>query len=378
MNFDYTEEQNMLKDSVARFVQDQYDFDSRTKVAALENGFKRENWNTFAELGWLSVPFAEEQGGFGGSVVDNMMLMEEFGKGLVLEPFLATVVLFGGLLNKAGSAAQKDAHIGAVIEGSLQGAVAFNERQSRYSLQDVKTTAVKSAEGYVLNGEKTVVLNGMSADQLIVSARTAGEQSDQQGVTLLLVDASSTGIEKTGYRMMDGQVVANIRFNEVSVSADALVGEEGQGVLALQSAIGEAIVAIGGEAVGIMDKLHTTTVEYTKTREQFGVAISSFQALQHRMVDMFMACEQTRSLVYRAACSVAGDSDEAAKDILALKVMIGRAGKLVGDEAFQIHGGIGMTDELDIGHYVKRLMMINTLFGDADFSQQKLAQLSVA
>ncbi len=378
MNFDYTEEQNMLKDSVARFVQDQYDFDSRTKVAALEDGFKREHWNTFAELGWLSVPFAEEHGGFGGSVVDNMMLMEEFGKGLVLEPFLATVVLFGGLLNKAGSAAQKDAHIGSIIEGSLQGAVAFNERQSRYSLQDVKTTAVKNGEGYLLNGEKTVVLNGMSADQLIVSARSAGEQSDQQGVTLLLVDASSAGIEKTAYRMMDGQVVANIRFNNVSVSTDAVIGEEGQGVLTLQSVIGEAIVAIGGEAVGIMDKLHTTTVEYTKTREQFGVAISSFQALQHRMVDMFMACEQTRSLVYRAACSVAGGSDEAGKDILALKVMIGRAGKLVGDEAFQIHGGIGMTDELDIGHYVKRLMMINTLFGDADFSQQKLAQLSVA
>ena len=378
MNFDYTEEQNMLKDSVARFVQDQYDFDSRCKVAASEDGFSRENWSTFAELGWLSVPFAEDHGGFGGSVIDTMMLTEEFGKGIVLEPFLATVVLFGGLLSKAGSAAQQDGNIGSIIEGSLQGAVAFNERQSRFALNDVKTTATASGDGYVLNGEKTVVFNGMAADKLIVSARTAGEQSDNDGITLLLVDASANGVERTGFRMMDGQQVANIRFDNVAVAADAVVGEAGAGLAPLQSVVTDAIVAIGGEAVGIMDKLYHTTVEYTKTREQFGVAIGSFQALQHRMVEMFMCCEQTRSLLYRAACSVAAGQDDAEKDVLALKVMIGRAGKLVGDEAFQIHGGIGMTDELDVGHYVKRLMMINTLFGDADYSQQKFAALSVA
>lgn len=378
MNFDYTEEQNMLKDSVARFVQDQYDFEARCKTAALDDGFSRENWNTFAELGWLSVPFAEEHGGFGGSVIDTMLLMEEFGKGLVLEPFLSTVVLFGGLLSKGGSAAQQDAHIGSIIEGSLQGAVAFNERQSRFELNDVQTTASEAANGYSLSGEKTVVFNGLVADKLIVSARTSGAQADAAGITLFIVDADAEGVSKTSYRMMDGQIVANISFDNVSVSADAVIGQVGEGLALLQAVVTEAIVAVGAEAVGIMDKLHSATVEYTKTREQFGVAIGSFQVLQHRMVEMFMECEQARSILYRAACSVAGQQQEADKDVLALKVLIGRAGKLIGDEALQIHGGIGMTDELDVGHYTKRLMMINTLFGDADYSQQKFAALSVA
>jgi len=378
MNFDYTEEQNMLKDSVARFVQDQYDFDARCKNAALDDGFSRENWSTFAELGWLSVPFAEEHGGFGGSVIDTMLLMEEFGKGLVLEPFLSTVVLFGGLLNKGGSASQQDNNIGAIIEGSLQGAVAFNERQSRFELSDVKTTASETSNGYSLSGEKTVVFNGLVADKLIVSARTSGAQSDHAGISLFMIDANAEGVSKASYRMMDGQIVANISLENVAVSAEAVVGQVGEGLGLLQSVVSEAIVAVGAEAVGIMDKLHSTTVEYTKTREQFGVAIGSFQVLQHRMVEMFMECEQVRSILYRAACSVAGQQQDAEKDVLALKVLIGRAGKLVGDEALQIHGGIGMTDELDVGHYTKRLMMINTLFGDADYSQQKFATLSVA
>ena len=368
MNFDYTEEQNMLKDSVARFVQDQYDFDARCKNAALDDGFSRENWSTFAELGWLSVPFAEEHGGFGGSVIDTMLLMEEFGKGLVLEPFLSTVVLFGGLLNKGGSASQQDNNIGAIIEGSLQGAVAFNERQSRFELSDVKTTASETSNGYSLSGEKTVVFNGLVADKLIVSARTSGAQSDHSGISLFMVDANAEGVSKASYRMMDGQIVANISLENVAVSAEAVVGQVGEGLGLLQSVVSEAIVAVGAEAVGIMDKLHSTTVEYTKTREQFGVAIGSFQVLQHRMVEMFMECEQVRSILYRAACSVAGQQQDAEKDVLALKVLIGRAGKLVGDEALQIHGGIGMTDELDVGHYTKRLMMINTLFGDADYA----------
>lgn len=378
MNFDYSEEQNMLKDSVARFVQDQYDFDSRTKVAALDEGFSRDHWSTYAELGWLSVPFSEAQGGFGGSVVDSMMLMEEFGKGLVLEPFLPTVILFGGLLSAGASQAQQEDAIGAIIEGTLQGAVAYGERQSRFNLADVATQATAAEGGYQLNGTKTVVFNGMAADKLIVSARTSGVQCDSSGITLFLVDAKAPGVERTAYRMMDGQVVADICFTDVSVDQSSIVGEADNGLVILQAVINEAIIAVGGEAVGIMDKLVATTVEYTKTREQFGVAIGSFQALQHRMVDMFMACEQTRSLLYRAACSVADSGAGADKDVLALKVMLGRAGKLVGDESFQIHGGIGMTDELDVGHYVKRLMMINTVFGDADYSQQKFAELSVA
>ena len=375
MNFDYTEEQNMLKDSVARFVQDQYDFESRCKVAALDEGFSRDNWATFAELGWLSIPFAEEHGGFGGGVVDNMLLMEEFGKGLVLEPFLGTVLLFGNLLSKGGNSQQQEL-IGSIVEGSLQGAFAYAERQSRFGMNDVLTTATGDGDNYSLNGEKIVVVNGAAADKLIVSARTAGEQLDQDGITLFLVDANAEGVERLGYRMMDGQVVANVVLKDVQVTSTDVVGELNNGLALIDTVVTEAMVAVSAEAIGIMDKLTATTVEYTKTREQFGVAIGSFQALQHRMVDMFIACEQTRSLLYRAACSLSAGQDDATRDVLALKVMIGRAGKLVGDEALQLHGGIGMTDELDVGHYVKRLLMINTLFGDADYNQQKFAAIS--
>jgi alkylation response protein AidB-like acyl-CoA dehydrogenase len=378
MNFSFSEEQNMLRDSISKFVQDQYEFSVREKLAKTELGFSAENWQTFAELGWLSIPFSEEMGGFGGSVVDSMILMEEFGKGLVLEPFIATVLLFGGVINRSGNSAMMEANIPSIIDGSTQGALACFERQSRFELSDVKTQATKHGDQYSLSGEKSVVYNGASADKIIVSARTSGGQYDNDGITLFLVDANVAGVESTGYRMMDGQMVANITLNDVVLSRESIVGQLDKGFLLLQKVVNETLTAVGGEAIGVMDKLHTATVEYTKAREQFGVAIGSFQALQHRMVETFMACEQTRSLLYRAVCSVAEDKDEATKDVLALKTMIGRAGKLIGDEALQIHGGIGMTDELDIGHYVKRLMMINTFFGDADYSQQKFAELSLA
>jgi len=376
MNFSFTEVQSMLRDSITKFVQDEYAFSVREKLAKTDLGFSVDNWQTFAELGWLSIPFAEEQGGFGGSVVDSMVLMEEFGKGLVLEPFIATVLLFGGALNHCGNRELMNSLIPSIIDGSLQGSVACFERQSRFDLSDVATKASKNAGSYILSGEKVIVYNGASADKIIVSARTSSDQFNDDGITLFLVDANASGIEKTSYRMMDGQMVANITFDNVAI--EAVISTVGEGLTLLQKVVDETIVAVGGETMGVMEKLHSTTVEYSKTRKQFGVAIGSFQVLQHRMVDMFMACEQTRSLLYRAACSVTEDKDDAAKDVLALKTMIGRAGKLVGDHALQIHGGIGMTDELDVGHYVKRLMMINSFFGDADYSQQKFAELSLS
>ncbi len=379
MNFKLSEEQAMLKESIARFVQDRYDFTARCAAATSEIGFSRENWATFAELGWLSIPFEEEHGGFGGSAVDTMVVMEELGSGLVVEPFVATVLLFGGLLGKGGSAEQKAANISAIIAGELQGAFAFLERQSRYELADIKTVAAGNGSGFTINGEKTVVFNGAAADKLIVSARTSGAQCEQQGISLFLLDASAAGIEKTAYRLMDGQLVANITFNDVAVSADQLVGELDDGYRLITDVINEVIVAISAEAVGIMQKLNDTTVEYTKTREQFAVPIGSFQALQHRMVDMFMGCEQTRSLLYRAVCSMddqSADAREIEKNILALKVMVGRIGKLIGGESIQLHGAMGVTDELDVGHYFKRLMMINTSFGDADYQQQKFSALT--
>lgn len=369
MNFDLNEEQTMLKDSVSRFVQQQYDFEARNKAIANELGFDANNWSTFAELGWLSVPFAEELGGFGGNIVDTIVVMEELGRGLVAEPYVATVLLLGGLL-AASDNEQREALIGQIIEGSLQGAFAYHEKQSRYALNDVLTSAEKQGDGWTISGEKTVVFNGMAADKLIVSARSSGQQNDEDGISLFLIDANAEGVERSQFRMMDGQIVANIKLNNVSVDAKALIGNEGAALPMMQDVINQAMVARSAEAQGIMEKLLHTTVEYTKTRKQFGVAIGSFQALQHRMVDMFTACEQHRSLLYRAVCAINEGNDSADKDRQALKIMTGRAGKLIGDEAIQLHGGMGITDELDVGHFVKRLMMINSAFGDADYHLQ--------
>ena len=360
MNFDFSEEQSMLRDSVARFVQDDYDFDTRRAIAESDEGMSRLNWQTFAELGWLSVPFAEEHGGFGGDAVDVMVMMEELGKGLVVEPYLATVLMFGGLLQKAGSEAQQHDYIPRIIDGSLLGAFAYVERQSRFELADVKTTAAKSADGFTLNGEKVVVSNGANADYAVVSARTSGDQNDENGISLFLVALDAEGVSRTTYRMMDGQLVANLTFNNVALAADSLLGELDNGLGLIESVVEEVVVALASEAVGIMGQLNTKTLEYTKTREQFGVAIGSFQALQHRMVDTFMSYEQAKSLLYRAVCAQAEGSD----------------GTHIYSEAIQLHGGMGLTDELDIGHFAKRLMMINATFGNGDYHQAQFNALS--
>ena len=371
MNFDFTEEQIMLRDSVERYMREDYDFDTRRSVAESELGMSKENWQTFAELGWLSIPFAEEHGGFGGDAVDTMLVMEEFGKGLLVEPYLATVVLFGGALQKSGNKAAQDTLIPKIIDGSCLGALAYLERQSRFELGDVLTSAKSEGDGYVLNGEKVVVLNGANADQLIVSARTSGEQSDESGITLFLLAADTAGVERIDYRMMDGQRVANIILKDVHVSADAVLGEVDNGLAILTAVAMDANLALAAEAVGIMGQLNAKTLEYAKTREQFGVAIGSFQALQHRMVDTFMDYEQSKSMLYRAVCALTNGEEDATTAVHALKVLVDRAGTRVYSEAIQIHGGMGLTDELDIGHYAKRLMMILTTFGNGDYHQSK-------
>jgi alkylation response protein AidB-like acyl-CoA dehydrogenase len=375
MNFDFTEEQVMLRDSVARYVQDDYNWETRVSIAGSDEGMDRARWQTFAELGWLSIPFAEEHGGFGGSAVDMMVVMEELGKGLVLEPYLATVMLYGGLLQRGASAELQGQYIPPIIDGSSLGAFAYLERQSRFELADVLTTATADGDGYVLNGEKVVVFNGANADQLIVSARTSGEQSDEAGISLFLVAADAAGVERTSYPMMDGQRVANITLKDVQVPAANLVGEAGGGYALIEAVVMEANLALSAEALGIMHQLNAKTVEYTRTREQFGVAIGSFQALQHRMVDTFMSYEQTKSLLYRAVCALTDDQEDEVQAIHALKVMVDKAGKHIFGEAIQIHGGMGITDELDIGHYAKRLMMINTTFGNGDYHQAKFNAL---
>ena len=377
MNFDFTEEQTMIKDSVSRFVRDEYDFDTRRSIIDSEEGISRKFWTMFAELGWLSVPFAEEYGGFGGSVEDIAAVMEELGKGIVVEPYVSTVVVFGGLLSASDNSALKEEVIPTVIDGSCMGSFACVEAQSRYELSDVATTAVATDGGYTINGEKTVVANGGTANKFVVSARTSGGQFDRDGVSLFLVDATTAGVDVKSYKMMDGLSAATVTFKDVVVTESQLLNAAGEGMALIDQVMPQILMALSAEALGIMATLNTLTVEYTKVRQQFDTPISSFQALQHRMVDTFMACEQTKSMLYRGLCQAGEDDREAlSKSVHALKATVARYGRLVGEEAIQIHGGIGMTDELNVGHYVKRLMMINVSFGDGDFHQKKFNQLA--
>ena len=373
MDFNLTEEQTMIQDSVARFVQDNYSFEQRNATVALQHGFSADHWQQFAELGWLSIPFAEEYGGFGGGPVDTMVIMQEFGRGLVTEPFLATVLLFGGLVEGGASDQVKSDLIPRIIGGELQGAFAFTERQSRYAITDVKTRARQDGVNWLLNGEKTVVLNGGAAQKLVVLARSSGEQSDQNGLSLFLVDAMAKGVTRTSYRMTDGREAANITLE--NVTPEAVIGGLGEGYGLMSSVVDEAMLAVAADALGAMESLNSQTLEYLKTRKQFGTHIGSFQALQHRMVDMFAACENTKSLLYRAVCALDAGDQDAQRSLLALKFMVGKAGRKIGGEGIQMHGGMGMTEELSVGSYVKRLMIANTLFGDADYQQQRFSAL---
>ncbi|MCH9669896.1 MAG: acyl-CoA dehydrogenase family protein [Gammaproteobacteria bacterium] len=368
MDFTLNEEQTMLEESVARFVQNDYTFESRQKIVASDLGFSRENWQLFAELGWLGIPFAEDDGGFGGGAVESMVMFENFGKGLLVEPYLATIVLAGGALRLGGTASQKATLLKQLIEGSAQGALAYAEPQARYNLTNVATTAKATDDGYVINGQKALVLNGPAADFVIVSARTQGAQRDHDGISLFVVDASSEGLQRRDYATVDNSRASEMSFNNVAVAADALLGELGAGAPILELVIDEGILALGAEAVGCMQILCENTVEYCKNRTQFGQPIGKFQVLQHRMVDMFMEHEQSKSLMYMAAMRLDDTYGAQAQQVLsALKVQVGKSGRFVGQSAVQLHGGMGMTDELNIGHYFKRLTAIDTLFGNTDF-----------
>lgn len=377
MDFSYSDEQQMLQDSVQKFVHSQYDFDTRRKFIESDKGFSDENWNLFAELGWLTVPFREEDGGFGGSAVDLMVVMEEFGKGLVVEPFVPTAVISGGLISELGSAEQKESLISSIMEGGLQLATAYAEADSRYNLASVGTTASKNGDTYTLNGDKIVVLNGPAADKILVVARTSGEKLDRDGISVFLVDAGNEGLTTRNYANVDGHRAAEVHLSNVQVGADALLGAEGQALAALEKVIDRAAVAVSAEAVGAMDSLLKKTVEYAKTRKQFGVAIGTFQALQHRMSEMFIECQLARSIVIMAAMTLDGNGSDAekAKAVSAAKSRVGRAMRKVGQEAVQIHGGIGVTDELDVGHFFKRVTTIENLFGNTDYHTLRYAGL---
>lgn len=376
MDFSFSDEQTLLQDSIARFIQNDYPFDKRQKIVRDERGYSADHWRTYAELGWLGVPFSEADGGFGGGAVESMIMLEQFGKGLVVEPFLATVVLAGGALKIAGSQAQKEQHLAAIVAGSVQAALAYAEPQGRFNLADLTTSARRDGDGWVINGYKAVVLNGPSADLLVVSARTSGGQRDEEGVSLLLVPVAAQGVARRDYPTVDGLRASEITFENVRVGGDALLGEEGKGLAALTQVVDEGILAVGAEAVGAMEVLYKATVEYCKTREQFGQPIGKFQVLQHRMVDMFMEHEQAKSLMYMAAMRLdEGYGPEAQKAVSAFKVQVGKSGRFVGQNAIQLHGGMGMTDELSVGHYFKRLTTIDTLFGNVDFHLKRFGRL---
>ena len=376
MDFSFTEEQTLLQESVSRFMQNDYGFEARQKNASTEQGFSAENWQTFAELGWLGVPFSEADGGFGGGAIETALMSEQFGRGLLIEPFLATVILAGGAIKHGGSEEQKSQYLPGIIDGSKHAALAFVEPQARFNIADITTTATADGDGYVLNGYKAVVLNGPQADFLVVSARTSGEQRDEDGVSLFVMDAATAGISRRDYPTVDAFRASEITFENVKIGADSLVGEAGKGLPILQQAIDDGVLSVGAEAVGCMEVLYKDTVEYCKQREQFGQPIGKFQVLQHRMVDMFMEHEQSKSLMFMAAMRMAeGYGVEAQKAVSAFKVQVGKSGKFVGQNAVQLHGGMGMTEELNIGHYFKRLTIIDTLFGNVDFHLQRFGAL---
>ncbi len=373
MDFTLNETQQMLADSIEKFIENEYHFDARQTYAGSERGFSDEVWQTFADLGWTSVPFSEADGGFDGTSVDTMVVMQRLGRGLVVEPYLANIVLAGGILKRLANDEQRRRWLHPLIAGQLHASLAFVEPQARYDLGNVETTASREADGWRLNGHKGLVQNGRNASLLLVPARTAGEATDRDGISLFAVDPNADGVSVLDYPTVDGHNAAEIRFDNVIAGADALIGDEGQALAALDATIDEATLAVSAEAVGIMQIMKDKTVEYSKHRMQFGVPIGSFQALQHRMVDMLTACEQSQSLLMYATMVHAAGHDDARWAISAIKYKIGTSGRKVGEEAVQLHGGMGVTWELDIAHYFKRLIAIGQMFGNADWHLDKLA-----
>jgi pimeloyl-CoA dehydrogenase small subunit len=375
MDFDLSEEQRLLKDSVDGLLNDSYDFESRKKYGAEKGGWSKSVWNKLAEQGLLGLPFSEDDGGFGAGAVETMIVMEALGKALLLEPYLATVVLGGGFIRRGGSAEQKAAHIPGIIDGSKTMAFAQLEKNSRYDLNDVATSAKKKGDGWVIDGEKFVVLNGETADTLVVTARTKGGQRDTSGIGVFLVPGNAKGVSKKGYPTQDGLHAADITFTGVEVGAEAAIGDPENGLALIEQVVDDARIAMCAEAVGAMDESLKSTVEYLKTRTQFGVPIGSFQVLQHRAADMFVAVEQARSMsMYATMAADFDDPKDRANAVAAAKVQIGRSGKFVGQQAIQLHGGIGMTMEARIGHYFKRLTMIENTFGDTDYHLRRVSE----
>ena len=369
MDFLYSEEQRLLADMVGGYVADRYDFEARAQALKGAGGFSATTWRDFAELGLLGVPFAEADGGFGGGGVELMIVMEPLGRGLVVEPYLATVVLAGGVLRHAASKGQREARIPAIVAGERLMALAHQEPHGpRHSVDRLRTRAVRDGPGWILSGAKAAVIGGAAADELIVSARS------QEGVSLFLVDPGASGVTVRRRLGFDGVALADVQLDDVALADEALVGEVGAGSAVLTRVFEEANAAICAEAVGVMADMLEMTTEYLKTRTQFGVAIGGFQALQHRAAEMLMQTELARSMAILAALSLDREAEERWRNISAAKAKIAQAGRFVGQQAVQLHGAIGLTAEYKIGHGFKRLTAIELLFGDADHHLDALAE----
>jgi alkylation response protein AidB-like acyl-CoA dehydrogenase len=375
MDIQFTEEQDMLRSSVERLLRNQYDFEARRKIVASEEGFSRAQWGAFAELGLLAAPFSEGAGGLGGGPLSTMIIMHEFGRHLVVEPFAETVVLAGGLIEHVGTTEQQQAFIPGIIDGSRIWALAWAEKSSRFDFASVTTRARREGSDYVLTGAKTMVIAAPWADNLIVSARTSGDGRDRGGVSLFVVDSRATGLDLQSFKTIDGRRAAEIGLRDVR---GQLLGREGEGVAALEACRDRAIGALCAETVGAIGELNSATLDYSKTRKQFGTTIGSFQVLQHRMVDMFIAHQEALSLMQHLNLSLGADDGGLSRLASGAKSKIGYAGRFVADQAVQLHGGMGMTDELNVGHYFKRISSINIQFGDPAHHLLRYVQLDAA
>lgn len=374
MNFDYSEEQQLLANSVKQFIAKNYTFEARKAILTSAAGYSEQVWAAFAEMGLLGLPFASEYGGFGGDAVDVMPVMEAIGEGLVVEPYLATVGLAGQCIARGGSEAQKKAILPAIIEGKTKLAFAQTERGGRYNLAYVATRAKKSGGGYVLDGEKCVVMHAPSADKLVVSARTSGKETDESGISLFLVERNAPGMTVKSYRTADNLRAADVQLSGTVVAADALIGSEGNAFSLIEEVVDYATALLCSEAVGAMKFANEATLEYLKTRKQFGVPIGTFQALQHRMVDMMISYEQAKSMACLASVKVESADDAERKHVVsAAKIKIADACRHVSQESVQLHGGMGMTEELKVSHTFRRLTTIMQTFGDADHHLDRFA-----
>jgi alkylation response protein AidB-like acyl-CoA dehydrogenase len=372
VDIQFTDEQELLRDSLQRLLRNQYDFDTRRKIIATEEGWSRKHWNAFAELGLLGAPFPEDFGGLGAGPLPSMIIMQEFGRNLVVEPFFETIVLAGGLIDQAGTRAQREEFLAEITAGNAIWALAWAEGRSRYDLNNVATVAERHGNEYVLSGTKAAVIGAPWADKLIISARTSSDP--RGGVSLFIVDRQSANLHLQSFKTIDGRRAAEITLKGVRVPANRMLGEEGEGVAILEACRDRAIAALCAEAVGAMTELNSATLEYSKTRKQFGVALGTFQVLQHRMVDMFIALQESISLTQHLNLTLAENEPGCSKLASGAKSKVGEAARFVGEQAVQLHGGMGMSDELNIGHYFKRIAAINIQFGDPTYHLLRYAR----